>query len=74
MARNSDSTTSLAASRLPPGLTTPPSLPSKAQRLFDLTEPDGPQFPLDDDIVAELADYPGELPTSAEHFVDLLPD
>jgi hypothetical protein len=42
--------------------------------LFDLTFPHGPEFPLDDDMIAELADHPGELPTSAEHFLDLLPD
>jgi hypothetical protein len=46
---------------------------TKAERLFDLSLPDGPSFPLDEDTVAELAPYPGDLPTSAEHFCDLLP-
>jgi hypothetical protein len=45
--------------------------PNKAERQLDLTLPDGPEFPLDEDILAELDDYPGEMPTS-EHFVDLL--
>ena len=47
---------------------------TKAERLFAMTFPYGPEFPLDGDIIAELEDYPGEMPTSPEHFVDLLPD
>ena len=48
--------------------------PNKAERLLRLTEPYGPEFPLDPEIIEELEDYPGELPTSPEHFINLLPD
>lgn len=39
-----------------------------------MTEPNWPDFPLDDDVIDQLAEYPGDLPTTFEHFVDLLPD
>ena len=61
--------TSPGGSPLPSG-----SRLSKAERLEQLTEPYGPSFPLDDDLVAELEQYPGEMPTSAQHFIALLPD
>jgi hypothetical protein len=32
----------------------------------------GPEFPLDEDLVAELAPYPGELPQDSDHYWDLL--
>lgn len=60
-----DSTTSPAASTRPTGS-------SKAERLRELTRPFGPEFPLDDDVLAELDPYDGEAPTSAEHYVALL--
>lgn len=47
---------------------------SKAERLEQMTDPFGPDFPLDEDILAELDEHPGELPTSAEHYIDLLSD
>jgi hypothetical protein len=76
MKRKANSTPSPAASLLPPGPATPPlpSVQSKADRLFDMTFPYGPEFPLDGDTVADLSDHPGELPTSAKHFCALLSD
>ena len=47
---------------------------SKAERLEQLTEPDGPEWPLDGDITAELVCQPGPMPRSARHYLDLLPD
>jgi hypothetical protein len=61
-----ESTISPAASPRPNG----PQ--SKAERLEELTDPTGPDFPLDPDLVAELDAYPGDLPTSPEHYVELL--
>jgi len=49
------------------------SRPSKAERLEQLTDPYGPSFPLDDDMLAELAPYPGPVPRSASEFLALLP-
>lgn len=46
---------------------------SKAERLFEMSLPEGPEFPLDEGIIEELEGYPGELPTSAQHFGELLP-
>jgi hypothetical protein len=46
---------------------------TKAERLDEMTFPFGPTFPLDEDIVANLAPYPGELPRSAAHYRRLLP-
>ena len=60
-----DCTTSPAASARPTGS-------SKAERLRELTRPFGPEFPLDEDLRAELDPYEGEEPTSAEHYVELL--
>lgn len=58
-------------SNLPSGPSTP-QRPSKAERLDALTDPFGPTFPLDEDVLAELQDYPGPMPRSAEHYVQLL--
>ncbi len=46
---------------------------SKAERLEQMTDPYGPDFPLDEDIVTALEPYPGELPRDPQHYVDLLP-
>lgn len=60
------STTSLEAS-------TPPTGPrNKAERLHEMCDPYGPEFPLDDDMLAELEPYPGEVPTSPQHFLALM--
>jgi hypothetical protein len=63
--------------RLPtsPGPSGPPtgSSKTKAERLFEMSLPDGPEFPLDEDILDELEGYPGELPTTAQRFCELLP-
>lgn len=37
-----------------------------------MLDPYGPDFPLDGDIVHELEQYPGEMPTNEGHFVRLL--
>jgi len=37
-----------------------------------MTDPDGPDFPLDADVIEELEHYDGPMPTSPEHFIDLL--
>ena len=47
---------------------------SKAERLEELTDPYGPTWPLDEDILAELEDHPGPVPKNAQHYIRLLPD
>lgn len=46
---------------------------SKAERLEQLTDPYGPTFPLDEDILAELEPYAGPVPRSAREYLALLP-
>lgn len=57
-----------------PGASSHPSGLSKAERLEEITDPYGPTFPLDEDILEDLEDYPGPVPQNAEHYMDLLPD
>lgn len=54
--------------------TSPSGRPTKAERLLKLTSPYGLKFPLDEDIVADLQNFPGEMPRSARHWIRLLPD
>lgn len=62
----------MPASTTLPAASTPQNGLSKARRLFQLTDGVRPEFPLDEEIVARLADYPGELPRSSRHWLDLL--
>lgn len=64
----------MTASPTSPGGSTPQSGLSKAERLEELTDPYGPTFPLDEDILEELEDYPGPVPRNAEEYINLLPD
>lgn len=64
----------MTASRTLPGASSHPSGLSKAERLEELTDPYGPTFPLDEDMLEELEGYPGPVPQNAEHYMDLLPD
>ncbi len=64
-----------AASSPPSGPSTPDlptKLPTKAERLEYLTDPFGPEFPLDEDLQANLAVYPGPMPRSVRHYMRLL--
>jgi hypothetical protein len=45
---------------------------TKVERLAAYTDPYLPEFPLDEDTLAELEPYPGELPTSDQHYCALL--
>jgi len=47
---------------------------SKAERLEQLTDPYGPTFPLDSDLVVELAPYAGPVPRSVHEYLALLPN
>ena len=49
-----------------------PGLKSKARHLFDMTSPDGPRWPLDEDIVANLRPYAGPVPRSSAHMMELI--
>jgi hypothetical protein len=47
--------------------------PTKAERLFEITSgTDGPEFPLDEEMIADLDGFPGEVPLDPYHWVDLL--
>lgn len=62
----------MTALRNSPAATNDPSGPSKAERLEYMTEPFGPTFPLDDDVLEDLVRYPGPIPRDARHYLRLL--
>lgn len=65
----------MPVSKNSPGASTGPSgLKSKAEALEEMTDPYGPEWPLDGEILARLQKYPGALPRNADHYLDLLPD
>jgi hypothetical protein len=54
------------------GSATPTGPLDKAARLDAISFPYLPAFPLDSDVLDDLAHYPGEVPKSLPHFLALI--